>query len=237
MNKVYAFSDLHGQYNLWKQISDYCDETDKIYFLGDAIDRGSDNVKIMQELLSDPRVIYLKGNHEQLLINAANYILGEDLDDYDFNLWISNGGIKTYEELFLDKPIEISKGYVHHLKRLPIIKIYINKNNQKIILTHAGFNPDALVDILWNRQHLIQTIWHGLANEFIVHGHTPVQHLKRNNPGLIENYTRERITNQTDAQVAFYCERHKIDIDLGCFATNKIALLDLDTFEPIYFQG
>ena len=33
MNKVYACSDLHGMYNLWKQIKEYCDETDTIYYL------------------------------------------------------------------------------------------------------------------------------------------------------------------------------------------------------------
>ena len=36
MNKTYAFSDVHGVYNLWEQIRDYCDETDTIYFLGDG---------------------------------------------------------------------------------------------------------------------------------------------------------------------------------------------------------
>ena len=44
MNKVYAFSDLHGMYSLWEQIRDYCDETDIIYCFGDSIDRGADGV-------------------------------------------------------------------------------------------------------------------------------------------------------------------------------------------------
>lgn len=34
MNKTYAITDLHGMWNLWEQISEYCDETDTIYFLG-----------------------------------------------------------------------------------------------------------------------------------------------------------------------------------------------------------
>ena len=37
-------------------------------------------------------------------------------------------------------------------------------------------------------------------------------------------------------EIVTYCDGHKIDIDLGCFATKKIALLDLDTLEPIYFE-
>ena len=32
MNKVYACSDLHGMYNLWAQIRDYCDDNDIDYY-------------------------------------------------------------------------------------------------------------------------------------------------------------------------------------------------------------
>ena len=48
MNKTYAFTDVHGKYKLWEQIRDYCDETDTIYFLGDACDRDDDGLKIMK---------------------------------------------------------------------------------------------------------------------------------------------------------------------------------------------
>ena len=50
MGKVYACADLHGQYELWKQIRDYCAEDDIIYFLGDACDRGPEGIKIIKEL-------------------------------------------------------------------------------------------------------------------------------------------------------------------------------------------
>ena len=40
----------------------------------------------------------------------------------------------------------------------------------------------------------------------------------------------------SDNEIRFYCDGHKIDIDIGCFASKQIALLDLDTFEPIYFK-
>ena len=71
MNKTYAITDLHGMWNLWEQISEYCDETDTIYFLGDAIDRGVDGLRVMESLLKDKRVIYLLGNHEEFFLNIA----------------------------------------------------------------------------------------------------------------------------------------------------------------------
>ena len=35
-------------------------------------------------------------------------------------------------------------------------------------------------------------------------------------------------------EVYKYCNGHKIDIDVSTWRTNKVALLNLDTLEPIY---
>ena len=42
--------------------------------------------------------------------------------------------------------------------------------------------------------------------------------------------------NYSNNEIRIYCNGHKIDIDTGCFASKQIALLDLDTLEPIYFR-
>lgn len=86
MNKHYCFTDLHGCYDLWRQIKNYCDETDTLYFLGDAIDRGPDGVVLMEELLKDKRVIYLKGNHEHMRHPVFQNIFMEILNFYFFGL-------------------------------------------------------------------------------------------------------------------------------------------------------
>ena len=77
MGKVYACSDLHGMYKLWKQIENYLQEDDRLIFLGDAADRGTDGIQIMVELLADPRVTYLKGNHEDMMVKVClEYVEG-----------------------------------------------------------------------------------------------------------------------------------------------------------------
>ena len=54
-------------------------------------------------------------------------------------------------------------------------------------------------------------------------------------------YEQERKDNWYDEKnpyipdVLFYCNGHKIDIDLCTIVSNRIALLDLDTFEVKYF--
>lgn len=70
----YAFTDIHGNYDLWLAIKNYCKEDDEIFFLGDAIDRGPDGIKIMQELFKDKRVTYIIGNHEDMFLDYVKDI-------------------------------------------------------------------------------------------------------------------------------------------------------------------
>ena len=233
MNKVYAFSDLHGMYNLWKQIKEHCDESDTLIFLGDAADRGPDGLKIIKELLADKKVIYLKGNHEEFLIEVGLELL--EGRTAGIPLWKENGGEPTYNAL-LGEPEEDARRLLSRLEKLPESMEYTNKKGQTIFLSHAGCPITGLyeyrlsghkIDYLWDRKHLNWDPYYpNEINEkspYIVHGHTPTPILSR-------------YMFATDScEVCFYCEGHKVDIDLGCFATKKIALLDLDTFEPIYF--
>ena len=55
--KVYAFSDIHGQGELFDLIVEFMerDHTQYLcYFLGDACDRGPDGYRIMEHLLAKP---------------------------------------------------------------------------------------------------------------------------------------------------------------------------------------
>lgn len=230
MNKTYAVSDLHGMYNLWEKINNYIDDSDTIYFLGDAADRGPDGLKLMMELLADKRVIYLYGNHEDIMCREA-FDAVNGLGRY---IWYSNGGEPTavaFDCLSKDGQNEI----LRRLSRLPREATYVNKYDQVIFMCHAGTNPgcderywkfkgeeDAYI---WNREHFLDKWIEGYENYFIVHGHTPA-------PLLQTLYFNNKNTN---IEIARYADNHKIDIDCGCFATGKVALLDLDTLEPIYF--
>lgn len=79
MHDVFYFTDIHGDYFLYSAIIDWCLEQDNechIIFGGDGCDRGPSGYRIMRELLDNPRVGYLKGNHEELFVNAAHEIIG-----------------------------------------------------------------------------------------------------------------------------------------------------------------
>lgn len=79
MKNVYFFTDVHGRYELFEAMCKWCYSQDNecmIIYGGDAADRGPDGYRIMNELLDDPQIVYLYGNHEDLFVKAADAIIG-----------------------------------------------------------------------------------------------------------------------------------------------------------------
>lgn len=260
MNKTYALSDLHGMYSLWEQISNYLDDTDTVIFLGDAIDRGTENLRTVFSLLSDKRVKYLKGNHEELLVNALTR-MGDrevlDMNDIDVQMWVSNGGNHTMNEIIGCQLSNHDIRYlVNKLKKLPYDYTYKNSNGKDVYLCHAGVTygvttvnvrgvkyPKKQDDLIWDRGHFCEKWLPQFDNIYCIHGHTPVEGivydlkiwLKRCG-GDQEEFTRLQEASNHPSAILSYCDGHKICIDTGAFYTKTAALLDLDTFEPIYFK-
>lgn len=220
---TYACSDLHGNYKIWKHIQEYCKD-DRLFFLGDACDRGKDGLKIIEELLKSNNVTYLKGNHEQLLLDAIRCVKKDwcDYNGEETQLLIINGGLSTLKD-FMKKDLFSRLWYENKLNSLEECHLYKNNKSQNIILSHAGLNIENFMpeqtNFLWDRKH-IHIPWPKdpiYDNWYIVHGHTPVQ----------------VFTNRW--KVFRYADGHKIDIDCGTFRSGIAALLDLDTFDVIYF--
>lgn len=102
MNKIKYFcvSDIHSFYTpLMKALEDkgfdINDDTHKLIICGDAFDRGDETVKVfdfMKLLKSKNRLIYIRGNHEDLLDDCLYEIsLGKTPGSHHF----SNGTVKT----------------------------------------------------------------------------------------------------------------------------------------------
>ena len=191
---IYAVSDIHGQYQQWQQLKEYLKEEDICYIIGDVIDRGKDGWKILKEVFNDKRFIFLKGNHEEMLINKNIY------DTHTYNKMLQDENYIYYINKIIHSPSEL---------------IIFNDKNQKIIMCHAGYNyqEEDKGDILWNRKHINQK-WIVPEDTYMIHGHTP------NTNGKIKKYNN-----------------NIYNIDCGCFFTNILGLLNLDTFEELYFDG
>ncbi len=97
--KTFVVGDIHGRcaqlHNLLAMLP-RDEDTDRLVFLGDLIDRGADApgcVALVVELCREnpEKVVCLRGNHEQMLMD---FIEGTD------NIWLSpiTGGERTFEQ-------------------------------------------------------------------------------------------------------------------------------------------
>lgn len=160
MHDTYFFTDIHGQLHLYNYIINYCkaqDEGCTIVYGGDACDRGPDGFKIMNDLLQDPQIIYLKGNHEDLFVKAARsiyqFIQSENVSLNDFIsksfaediilstytqsvlLYLRNGGMPTLQDWIINSKCDMH--FVNQIDNLPYTYRYNNYD-----ICHSGSTPE-----------------------------------------------------------------------------------------------
>jgi serine/threonine protein phosphatase 1 len=246
---IYCFSDLHGIWSLWEQIRDFCEEDDKLYFLGDAADRGPDGIKIMQDIMKDKRVTYIKGNHEDMLLNYALSIgtFEDRYNDSEYML-LSNGGDSTIKD-FLALSKEEQNEIITNIKAMPQEAIFINRKLQRIILNHSGFYSEGTdrADLcwyvndnpyLWDRRQLNERKWKGDKDTYLVHGHTAAYSIIKKLNEYARFYDKPTI-NIAETEwinnpfIVNYCEGHKFGIDLASYASKKAVLFDLDELKVV----
>ena len=230
---VYACGDLHGHLQIYEKICAMLKPGDKVFCVGDCGDRGPQSWETIKAVYNDPRFIYLKGNHEDMLVNACSDYLHDDYmwDYYSYSLCRSNGGESTMEAWERDPERE---KWLVRLKNLPTWEVYENPSGDVFILSHAGLTPWLRHDVedeciippdrmlLWDREHCFED-WNPaeMDDVIVVHGHTPIHHLA------------DDIRETWLAGAFWYCNKHKICIDSGGFFSGEWVLLNLDTLEDI----
>ena len=201
VHDIFAFTDIHGMYDLYTSIMNYCIEQDPectIVFCGDACDRGPDGYKIIKELLDNPQVVYLKGNHEDLFVKAARELYKiQNLDKktiknflqncmqdeskfIDIQNSLYNGSMSTLIDWSMDgMPIDI----IEKLEHLPLTfstdtcdfchSAGVYQVFKRVAeCEYENKDPDQYDAnaIIWNRTAVD---WGWAPNRIAVFGHTP----------------------------------------------------------------
>lgn len=223
-DNFFVFSDIHGRYDLWEQVKKYLYGQPAI-FLGDAADRGADGYQIMKELLDSSNIIYLKGNHEDMFVEAARTFFKakssscepSDIEAFDraYRLLIYNSGNSTWQAWKKDGcPL----GIVNRLSRLPV---YFSAG--QFDFCHSGCNKAEWENrenisekqLIWNRSHFPCDWFEGRT---LVHGHTPVEHLT-----CYRNFDHKAVGYN-----------NKIDIDIGAVVCDTIAVYNIISRKVAY---
>lgn len=194
----FYFTDVHGDKELFNRAMEIIGDNHLIYG-GDACDRGPHGYEIMKTLLSRPNTIYLKGNHEDMFVKAANEIydavkIGK-MSEYSKDLveqapeilhyhhqWenialsIYNGGLSTLTA-WMDDGMPMNIPYA-------IDKRGVHFSYKKYDFCHAGCQPEVFIRNEWTDEELYNAIWdrHHFnwawrPNRVLVHGHTPIMNM------------------------------------------------------------
>ena len=173
--RTYVIGDIHGCNRTFQALLGRLAlrPGDTVVLLGDLIDRGPDSKGVVDTVwrLQDERgvhVICLRGNHEQLLLDALD-------DPQHLDAWLFNGGRQTLHSFGLDHPEALPAAYLQFFYKMPHwheIKGYL--------CVHGGLDfsaPDPLERtdaMLWIRRWYDQIDYTWLGERIILHGHTPV---------------------------------------------------------------
>ena len=230
---IYACSDLHGNWELWLEIKKFLKPEDKMFFLGDATDRGDSGWAILKEMLNDKRITYIAGNHDIMLAdrigNPNNYKIA--------NLHHFNGGFPTWEAAENDPD---AKEIMMKIRKLPKYAIYENAKGLKIFMSHSGStNIDNDEDLIWDRSEYIDTKNHS-DYDVIIHGHTSIPHLIEDLEEVHNFYFQDPKSAQFKMPAweggAYWYHGYRCDIDCCTIVTRQTVLLNLDTFDEEIFE-
>ena len=176
-DSVIALGDIHGCYDQFAQFLDWVGGSGaRVILLGDLIDRGPHDVAVLmrvKQLLEDPEswglhsLTCLRGNHEQMLLNALDHPSG-------WADWIRNGGAV--------EDIELIEKHADWIRELPY---YVTVGDT--LFSHAGClygeDPAKYLNSVTMREELVwartaPTLGSGLSKwsktlKKSVFGHTP----------------------------------------------------------------
>jgi serine/threonine protein phosphatase 1 len=125
MSRVSAIVDIHGCSKTFKKLlleKIHIRKSDKIYCIGDYIDRGNDSkgvIGFIMELRSSGYHIHtLRANQEQMMLNAP-------VNKIKLQHWLKNGGLETMQSMGVKSLDEIGPKYLSFLKKT---KFFIKTN-------------------------------------------------------------------------------------------------------------
>ncbi|MBL7817027.1 MAG: serine/threonine protein phosphatase [Saprospiraceae bacterium] len=168
-----AIGDIHGCNKTFLKLLDTIglNKDDELTLLGDYVDRGPDSKGVIDTIInlkSDGyNVRTLKGNHEEIMLNALN----PDSHISVLENWALWAGGQATLNSFGDSIIE----YVPFFNSLDIIL-----HDESYIFVHAGLDfsdPNPFKDehaFLWIRNYYPDINHRWLNGRIIVHGHTPI---------------------------------------------------------------
>ena len=209
---IYAIGDIHGQYDKLRRLLRRLDEAglcpeDRLVFVGDYVDRGPETARVLDFLcqykLDRPNTVFLRGNHEQMMLDARERF------DPSFNggnpchnnesgkFWFVEGGLQTMKSYgtpkrpnwleYLTSPVKskVKRWFdivsAEHWRFLTSTDLEFSQGSYTFV--HAGIVPPGKEwkmdnfdadPRLWIRYEFIGSL-SDFGGQTVIFGHTPTR--------------------------------------------------------------
>lgn len=254
---IYVMSDLHGHYKEFMRMLSlikFDEKNDKLYILGDVIDKGPAPVPLLLYIASKQNIILLRGNHEDMMLKSFKEMNTPGAKRY-MALWMQNGGSITLSQFVELTEIEQSL-LIDYIEDLPIIQ-RIECDNRKYYLTHSTYikelcNKDKdceyandlsdkqIYEALWSREYpyndvkTYTEVYNIYKDYTLIGGHTPAYKLSKD-----YYYSRE---NNILYKTHILRKKHYINVDGGLAGASnekcirRLGCLRLDDMTEYYIE-
>ncbi|MCP2732156.1 metallophosphoesterase family protein [Limnofasciculus baicalensis] len=209
-----VIGDVHGHYDTLMTLLNAIapSEEDRVYFLGDLIDRGPKSAQVV-EFVKQSGYTCLLGNHEQMVLE----ILGQgNIKGSALQAWLYSGGYSTVNSYGEEG---ISQDHMDWMRTLPT-----HLDLGDFWLVHAGVHPRLPIEKQTSEQFCwIREEFHGMEEPYfptktIITGHTITFTLPGVAPGKIAQ------------------GRGWLDIDTGAYHPKSGWLTGLDLTNSLIYQ-
>ena len=194
MRRFFALGDIHAHHTelmaLYQRLLDdgFSPEVDTLIGLGDALDGGPEAKKVIDQLMTwqqaYPHWVFLRGNHEQMMLDALDSLKDEHPHPDTWHHWWSQGGRRTaysylpedatdYERAIMQPEEYIDPAHIEWIRSLPL-----RHETDRFHFVHAGFRPGVPIeqqseeDMLWIRESFFKQRYS--FGKPVIFGHTPV---------------------------------------------------------------
>lgn len=216
---IYCVSDIHGELDKFERMLELIrfSGDDRLYVIGDVIDRGSLGLNVLRKLMDAPNMTMLLGNHEQMCLST----LGPHNEFGARELWKQNGGAPTYREMLYHRTPQERNEILRFLAGLPDA-LDMEVGGRRFHLVH-GLPGEDRETRLWGRVKADSQS--PIPGVLCIVGHTPTGYL----------------TGRTEEDARIWHGDGIVDIDCGCghlrAAHRRLACLRLDDMAEFYVGG
>lgn len=173
----FAVGDIHGHFTLLQEALDKVEfdtETDRLFSVGDLVDRGPESLEVDSWLLRKPWFHAIRGNHEQMTIENS------DIHFMNGGAWFA--GLSTveqqcYQAILADLPLMIEVETEGGLVGLVHADVPYNDWNEAVRIIEAGGFEASHAEAVcqWSRSRITDENCDGVRGvRAVVCGHTPV---------------------------------------------------------------